>query len=359
MMKIALLGDVALTGLYDCSQTNEVFERVELIKRLISDCDYAICNLESPLTRKKKTYICKGAYIKADPENIEVLKRIGITHVTLANNHIFDYGKQGAKETISILEKNGIQYCGLCNEPLFISKGEDRVLLDGFCCYSANGVYYGNKPLSTNLLCYDYLKKFLSEARGKECLPIASVHFGIEGLHYPAIEHINLFHKLSDEFSFVLHGNHTHSIQGFENYKNSILIYSQGNLLFDDVLTTSIGTSIKQNDETRKTYFAKLEISKQKVNSMETFAIQFDNSGYPKLCSNVEKELQEYCDAIANNMDEISGLRKDEKCGKIKKREPRNIGFFVHRLNVKYIGAYINGKIHAQKYRKAFRSFFD
>ena len=172
-MRIALLGDVALIGMFDCTQTQEVFERVEGVKQLVSDCDYVICNLETPLTNKKNTFICKGAYLRSAPENVEVLKRIGVTHVTLANNHIFDYGKQGAQDTISVLEKNHIGYCGLCDDPLLLTDGKDRVLIDGFCCYSANGIYYGDRPLSTQLLSYDSLKRFLNRATTENCLPLA------------------------------------------------------------------------------------------------------------------------------------------------------------------------------------------
>ena len=90
-MKIALLGDVSLNGIYDITSSDLVYKRLEKIKKYVKDCDFAIANLESPLTRITKTRVCKGAYLRSDPSNVEVLKYLGITHVTLANNHIFDY----------------------------------------------------------------------------------------------------------------------------------------------------------------------------------------------------------------------------------------------------------------------------
>ena len=147
-MRIALLGDVALTGDYDVSISDSVFLLIQNIRNIIENCDYVICNLESPLMQQTKTQMCKGVYLRSDPQNVEVLRYLGITHVTLANNHVFDYGKKAAQETIKLLEENNIGYCGLCGDPLFLSKGEDKVLVDGFCCYSANGIYYGEKPFS-------------------------------------------------------------------------------------------------------------------------------------------------------------------------------------------------------------------
>lgn len=358
-MRIALLGDVSLTGMFDSSQSEDVFQRVKMIKQLVDDCDYVICNLESPLTERTNTMVCKGAYLRSDPCNIEVLKSMGITHVTLANNHVFDYGKRGAKDTISVLDKHGIQYCGLCNNPILLSKENDRALLDGFCCYSANGVYYGEKPLSIQLLSFDTLYRFFEKANLENCLPIASVHFGVERLHYPAAEHIELFHSLSDKYSFVLHGNHTHSIQGYEKNNDSLLIYSQGNLLFDDVLTTSIGSRVKQNNETRKTYVMKLDVFGNSIKYYESIAIQFDDDGYPSIDKRVDEELHSYCQSFVYNKEQIIKLRNEELKIDRQNSDPRNIKFYYHRLNLKYIGAFINGRIHSSKYKKLFSKYME
>lgn len=357
-MRIALLGDIALIGLFDYTRSKDVLKRIEPIRQLVSDCDYVICNLESPLTNKTKTMICKGAYLRADPCNVEVLKAIGITHVTLANNHVFDYGKQGAKDTISALEKNGIFYCGLNNEPLLLSKDDDHALLDGFCCYSANGVYYGKKPLSIQTLSLDNLKSFFEESASKKCLPIASVHFGIERLHYPANEHINLFHDLSSKYSFILHGNHTHCIQGYEKNKNSLLIYSQGNLLFDDVLTTSIGSPVKQTDESRKTYIMKIEYSKGIIQNYEAIPLQFDCNGYVIKEPSILDELEAYSNIIIKSPETIKVLRNQE-LAKDNNKKNKNFVFVLKRLNIKYIASFINDRIHKTKYNKLFENYME
>ena len=116
-MKIALLGDIALIGRYDRTLDNSVDQRIAVIKELVKNCDYVIGNLESPLTSITKTRACKGVYLRSDPTNVETLNQIGVTHVTLANNHIYDYGKKAAKETIKVLKKAGIKYVGLNNKP--------------------------------------------------------------------------------------------------------------------------------------------------------------------------------------------------------------------------------------------------
>ena len=109
-MQIALLGDIALIGRYDRTLDSNVEQRVRVIRQITKYCDFVIANLEAPLTSKTKTHACKGVYLRSDPINVETLRYMGITHVTLANNHIYDYGKQGAEDTIKILKNAGIKY---------------------------------------------------------------------------------------------------------------------------------------------------------------------------------------------------------------------------------------------------------
>ena len=357
-MRIALLGDVALSGVYDVSSSDSVFPLIQNIRNIIENCDYVICNLESPLTHQTKTHMCKGVYLRSAPQNVEVLKYLGITHVTLANNHVFDYGKKAAQETIKILEENNIGYCGLCGDPLFLSKGEDKVLVDGFCCYSANGIYYGEKPLAIKTLSFSTMKEFLDEANSKKCFPVASVHYGIERLHYPAPEHMRLFRGFSENYNYVLHGNHTHSIQGYEKYKDSLFFYSLGNLLFDDVKTTSVKTSVKQNKETRKTYIVIIEVKENQLSNYRIIPMQGNDIGELKQDRTVGDELYEYSQKLVLSYEDISRLRAKETELDKQGREKRDTKFIVNRLNYKYIGAYLNGRIHKKKYNAVFRDFF-
>ena len=129
-MKVALLGDIALIGRYDKTITLDTEKRIEIVHNIVNDCDCVIANLESPLTTKTKTTACKGVYLRSDPENVDLLKLMGITHVTLANNHIYDYGKYGAEETIKTLEKAGIKYIGLNNKPEIVKKDNNAIAID-------------------------------------------------------------------------------------------------------------------------------------------------------------------------------------------------------------------------------------
>lgn len=359
-MRIALLGDIALIGRYDREKTANVEQRLKEISSITAQCDFVVANLEAPLTQRNRTTACKGVYLRSSPCNVETLKTLHITHVTLANNHIFDYGKQGKDETIATLEKNQIGYVGLNGTPALLTSGKDRAMLDGFCCYSANGLNYGNKQGQLKVLSKDTIERFLAYAEEARCLPIVSAHFGVEGVHYPSVEHRRLFTSLSNKVPFVLHGNHPHAIQGVEDLNSSLMLYAQGNLCFDVLDTTSVKkTVIKQTSKERESYIAVIEVNGNALKSYELFGFSDDKDGFQHRSSEVELSLNEYSKAFLMAQEEYSDCRKTVCRDLRRSSNNHDIHFFLNRLNIRYIVAYINGILHARKYRNIFSNFFD
>ena len=83
------------------------------VKDFINNSDLRIVNLETPLTSSKNPIKKLGPNLKCSPKTIYSLKSGGINLVTLANNHVFDYGKEGFKSTINVLNENKINYIGV------------------------------------------------------------------------------------------------------------------------------------------------------------------------------------------------------------------------------------------------------
>ena len=356
-MKIALLGDIALIGRYDRTLDNSIDQRIAVIKELVKDCDYVIGNLEAPLTSITRTRVCKGVYLRSDPENVKTLKKIGVTHVTLANNHIYDYGKNAAKETAHVLKKAGIKYVGLNNEPIRIVKDGNSVLLDGYCCLSANALNYGTESGQVKMLTPENIESFLRKAQEDKSLPIASVHFGVEGVHYPSLEHMKLFRMLAEKYDYILHGNHPHAIQGYEQYGRSLLIYAQGNLCFDETPVTSIHSIPKETPEERKNYISIVHIEKNSVISHKVCPLSDLPDGILHIDKSVGAELEKYVGALSFDIPEIQKLRNQDLNTLILKRQVHDLKFYLDRMNYKYLGAYLNGKKHAKQYNKIFSDY--
>ena len=112
-MKTLLLGDVCPNG-----STKPLFEKVDT-ETLFTDTlslfqgnDVNFVNLECAITESQTPIRKFGPNLSAPYETAEVLKKIGVNYVGLSNNHIFDFGIEGAKDSIRSLEKAGITCTG-------------------------------------------------------------------------------------------------------------------------------------------------------------------------------------------------------------------------------------------------------
>ena len=74
--------------------------------------DVNFVNLECALTESDTAIKKIGPNIKGCPETAEVLASVGVNVCGLSNNHVYDFGRQGAMDTLTALEKNGIRHTG-------------------------------------------------------------------------------------------------------------------------------------------------------------------------------------------------------------------------------------------------------
>jgi poly-gamma-glutamate synthesis protein (capsule biosynthesis protein) len=77
---------------------------------IIQDADISITNLECPLTRSNDGIKKIGPNLKAPSEIATLLESAGFDLVTLANNHIYDYGQQGLCDTLEALQRAHLSY---------------------------------------------------------------------------------------------------------------------------------------------------------------------------------------------------------------------------------------------------------
>jgi len=84
----------------------------DVLDQLRSRSDCLIINLETALTTNEEYDSNKGINYRSHPRNVNALKIAGVSIVTLANDHILDWKKEGLKETISSLKNAGISCTG-------------------------------------------------------------------------------------------------------------------------------------------------------------------------------------------------------------------------------------------------------
>ena len=108
-MKITFLGDIMIEppvlkaakrkgGTYDF---RGVFSRA---KALLSESDFVVGNLETPLAGAAVGYTDTHLCFNAPDDYVDALIDAGVTLVSTANNHMFDRGYEGMERTVRVLD---------------------------------------------------------------------------------------------------------------------------------------------------------------------------------------------------------------------------------------------------------------
>lgn len=343
-MKIALLGDLALIGKYDLTQNDKCFERLKSIRDFLAQFDFVIGNLESPLTDVKKTWVPKSMHLRSPSKNVEILKYLGVDAVSIANNHMYDFGRRGFQETIRTLEGNEIDWFGACGKNIRLQKDSEFIIVSGFCCASTNGVHLGSNETSKkfiHLLNKENIAKQIQSDEADNAFSLIVSHWGQEHTSYPGIGTINVAHKIAKmKSNLAIVAHHPHQIQGIEKHNNNLIAYSLGNFLFDDCVSINGKMKLMQTEANKKTFIIILNIEhNQLIDYQIQGFVDDDDAGMIKY--NIESELNEISAKITDfNKPEYETLRRQQiASAQQKKFGKHDFKWFISRFNYYAIGA--------------------
>lgn len=230
--------------------------------------EITVANLECPLTDTGAPHPTKPIIFRGSPENVDGLAYAGVDVVTIANNHIIDYGLEGLQETQSVLDSNNIRYSGAGANayeaylPLFYNKkgvniaflaSSDRTgQYDNYQPYLNAGF---NKPGFANLTQFD-ISRQIQTVENDADLIIVEMHSGNEYsptpvlpdrnpadynedemyspfLFVPTRDDIEDRHHAIDEGADLVVCHHVHVLQGLEVYNGKLIAHSLGDFTFD------------------------------------------------------------------------------------------------------------------------------
>lgn len=241
-LNIVAVGDLMLGTSYPNNKTlppDSAKSSFNVALNELRNADVTFGNLEGTLvnTAKPATYklkqFSKAWLFKMPPYYANVFKDAGFKVLSLANNHIGDFGDTGRVNTMHILDSMGIYYGGQLRHPTTIFK--IKGLNIGFCAFSPNA---NTLPL----LEIKKVTKIIGELKQHCDILIVSFHGGGEG---PEFEHIpfnmelflnqkrgdvhNFAHAAIDAGADLVIGNGPHVCRAIELYNNRLIAYSLGN----------------------------------------------------------------------------------------------------------------------------------
>ncbi|MBX7112760.1 MAG: CapA family protein [Myxococcaceae bacterium] len=217
-------------------------------KDVTAKADLFVVNLECPFTTRTEK-IAKNFNFKASPALVASLEAGGVDVVSLANNHLMDYGAEGLYETTATLDAAKIRYFGAgrnltqARAPAIIEvKGLKFAFLGYFFLGDRNieppeviatektpGVAGHHDDLS---LLQSWVETDIRAAKANADFVIPFFHWGREGKSTPEPYQITLAHAAIDAGAAAVIGSHPHVLQGMESYQGAPIIYSLGNFVF-------------------------------------------------------------------------------------------------------------------------------
>ena len=210
------------------------------IDSLFAEYDMVVANLECPATHVHAP-VQKKYIFRADPEYLEPLRRHGVTHLNLANNHSIDQGRRGLLDTRDNILRAGMTPLGagenmeMAAQPLMLATQPRKVwLLASLRLALENYAYLPHRPCVSQEE-FGSLVARVAQLRRDDpnCVIIVTLHWGGENTMHPILQQVVDAHRLVDAGADVIVGHHPHTLQKKEVYHGKTVFYSIGNFIFD------------------------------------------------------------------------------------------------------------------------------
>ena len=208
------------------------------VKETIATADFSIVNFECAVTTgiEKPTEKC-GPNLQCSELGLKAVKWAGFDCVTLANNHFYDFGEDGVKNTLSACEKYGLDVVGGGKDihdasNILYKDIEGKILAVINCCEHEFSIATkksgGSNPLNPIQQYYA-----IQEARQHADYVLVIVHGGHEHFQFPSPRMQETYRFFVEAGADTVINHHQHCYSGYEIYKDKPIFYGLGNFCFD------------------------------------------------------------------------------------------------------------------------------
>ena len=319
MAKIALTGDVMLGRLVDQSVIRNRSVRPEALWSdvlpimLAADC--RLINLECVISSQGEAWhpATKAFHFRAHPRALDFLRAARIYGVTLANNHVLDFGPDALLDCLALLDQAGIKRTGAgaslqdALNPVLFGLPQGRIAVVALTDNEPEWEATGTKP-GVNYVAYhdrglvepyrSRMAKVLSSARRQADLVIVSAHVGPNwGAPSRAIQ--ALAHGLLDMGADLYWGHSNHTPQGIEVYKGKAILYSTGDFVDD--------YAVDKDERNDLSFLFMLDVEKDRIGQITLHPVRIEDLGV-RLADEQEwqflkRTMQAKCKAFGTAMD--------------------------------------------------------
>ena len=246
---LSFIGDVSLADnwyimpKYDQRKKGIYGILSEDIVNLLNQSEITIANNEFTISNNGEKLPNKYYTFKATPERLKIYKEMSVDLVTLANNHIYDFGEVAFQDSLKSLEENDIPYIGAgrnieeATAPFyFIANGykiaflnatrAEKFILTPEATETSGGVFR----------CYDptLLIQQIEKVKQTSDFVVALIHWGKEDSDELETVQVDTAKQYIDAGADLIVGTHAHTLQGIDFYHDKAIIYNLGDFIFNN-----------------------------------------------------------------------------------------------------------------------------
>ena len=210
------------------------------ISSLLRAADFTALNLETSVTSRgipqPKTY-----HFRTTPLAFTALRDAGVDLVTMANNHVLDYGQIGLSDTLAAVNTARFPYVGIGTNaaaawaPYVTTIRGMRIAIIGVSQVAelaSSWVATNTRPGEANAINVRRTLAAVRAARRLAATVIVFMHWGTEGQACPDPNQLALAPRLAAAGASIIIGAHAHVLQGSGWLGHTFVAYGMGNFLW-------------------------------------------------------------------------------------------------------------------------------
>lgn len=238
MARLLIAGDFAPQNRIAEMIEKSDYSFFEEVRQYTSNTDYSLLNLECPIADNTCQPIVKsGPNLKCSFSALEAIKYAGFNGVTLANNHLKDYGERAVVMTIKALENSSIDYVGGGKTlkdsrlPLVCTVEDKKVAIINICESEFSiATRYSAGAAPIDLI---ENQRTIAFCKSHNDYVIVITHGGHEMYQLPSPMMQRMYRWFIDMGADAVVNHHQHCYSGYEVYNGNPIIYGLGNFCFD------------------------------------------------------------------------------------------------------------------------------
>lgn len=211
---------------------------------ILQNNDFTIGNLECVVTERNlktpKTY-----NFKVRKKVLPYVKEAGFDYLMMTNNHSYDYGEEGFKDTLQAVKENNFATSGVGFNKTEASefyrttiKNHKISVLSCAAFPVEHSGFDGEKSATATdkraglLWKNDAIVEKVKKEKADGAIVIINCHAGAEYVTKPNKTQDTFYKQLCDAGADVIFGSHPHVLQPVEMYNGSLIVWSLGNYIF-------------------------------------------------------------------------------------------------------------------------------